>query len=210
MPRHDFPPARGDHAGRRPQAAGRESSGSRRLDDRVQVPAGVTEPRRAAGGRRTLPVADRRRRAAVRSVKYEEVCLRDYADGWEPEKSLRRCFDDSRNERIHQTLGYRTPAAVYAGGGRVRAQFSVETNSERSDVKRHPVRELIRARVRPLEWISRATIPTPPSPRRKSFQRMRSTSVAHLRFVISVHSHAVLSGAVAGGCHRPIHKRNPP
>jgi len=145
-----------------------------------------------------------------RSVKYEEVCLRDYADGWEPEKSLRRCFDDSRNERIHQTLGYRTPAAVYAGGGRVRAQFSVETNSERSDVKRHPVRELIRGRVRPLEWISRATIPTPPSPRRKSFQRMRSTSVAHLRFVISVHSHAVLSGAVAGGCHRPIHKRNPP
>ena len=51
-----------------------------------------------------------------RSVKYEEVYLRDYADGWEAEKSLRRYFDSNRNERIHQALGYRTPAEVYAGG----------------------------------------------------------------------------------------------
>lgn len=51
-----------------------------------------------------------------RSVKYEEVYLRDYADGWQAEKSLRRYFDYYRNERIHQALGYRTPAEVYAGG----------------------------------------------------------------------------------------------
>ena len=51
-----------------------------------------------------------------RSVKYEEDSLRDYADGWEAEKSLRRYFDYYRNERIHQALGYRTPAEVYAGG----------------------------------------------------------------------------------------------
>jgi len=51
-----------------------------------------------------------------RSVKYEEVYLRDYADGWEAEKSLRKYFDYYRNERIHQALGYRTPAEVYAGG----------------------------------------------------------------------------------------------
>ena len=51
-----------------------------------------------------------------RSVKYEEVYLRDYADGWEAEKSLRWYFDYYRNERIHQALGYRTPAEVYAGG----------------------------------------------------------------------------------------------
>ena len=50
-----------------------------------------------------------------RSVKYEEVYLRDYADGWEAEKYLRRYFDYYRNERIHQALGYRTPAEVYAG-----------------------------------------------------------------------------------------------
>lgn len=51
-----------------------------------------------------------------RSVKYEEVYLRDYADGWQAEKSLRRYFDYYRNERIHQALGYKTPAEVYAGG----------------------------------------------------------------------------------------------
>jgi putative transposase len=51
-----------------------------------------------------------------RSVKYEEVYLRDYADGWEAEKSLRWYFDYYRNERIHQALGYRTPTEVYAGG----------------------------------------------------------------------------------------------
>lgn len=51
-----------------------------------------------------------------RSVKYEEVYLRDYADGWQAEKSLRRYLDYYRNERIHQALGYKTPAEVYAGG----------------------------------------------------------------------------------------------
>jgi putative transposase len=50
-----------------------------------------------------------------RSVKYEEDSLRDCADGWDAEKSLRRYFDYYRNERIHQALGYRTTAEVYAG-----------------------------------------------------------------------------------------------
>jgi putative transposase len=48
-----------------------------------------------------------------RTVKYEEVYLRDYADGWEAEKSLGAYFEFYRVERIHQSLGYRTPAAVY-------------------------------------------------------------------------------------------------
>ncbi len=48
-----------------------------------------------------------------RSVKYEEVYLRDYADGWEAEASLARYFRFYRDERIHQALDYRTPAAVY-------------------------------------------------------------------------------------------------
>jgi len=51
-----------------------------------------------------------------RSAKYEEVYLRDYADGWEAKKSLRKYFDYYRNDRIYQALGYRTPAEVYAGG----------------------------------------------------------------------------------------------
>jgi putative transposase len=49
-----------------------------------------------------------------RSVKYEEVYLRDYADGWEAEARLRDYFRFYAHERIHQALGYRTPAEVYA------------------------------------------------------------------------------------------------
>ncbi len=49
-----------------------------------------------------------------RSVKYEEVYLKSYADGWEAETSLRESFRFYNHERIHQALGYRTPAEVYA------------------------------------------------------------------------------------------------
>jgi putative transposase len=48
-----------------------------------------------------------------RSVKYEEVYLRDYADGWETEASLAAYFRFYDHQRIHQSLGYQTPAAVY-------------------------------------------------------------------------------------------------
>jgi len=48
-----------------------------------------------------------------RSVKYEEVYLKDYADGWEAEASLASYFQFYSHERIHQSLGYRTPAEVY-------------------------------------------------------------------------------------------------
>jgi putative transposase len=48
-----------------------------------------------------------------RSVKYEEVYLRDYADGWEAEESLGRYFRFYCEERIHQSLEYLTPAEMY-------------------------------------------------------------------------------------------------
>jgi putative transposase len=48
-----------------------------------------------------------------RSVKYEEVYLRDYTDGWHAESSLAAYFRLYDEERIHQSLGYRTPAEVY-------------------------------------------------------------------------------------------------
>lgn len=48
-----------------------------------------------------------------RSVKYEEVYLKDYADGWEAEMSLDSYFQFYSHERIHQALGYRTPAEIY-------------------------------------------------------------------------------------------------
>jgi putative transposase len=49
-----------------------------------------------------------------RSVKYEEVYLRDYADGWEAEACLDAYFRFYSHQRIHQALGYRTPMDVYA------------------------------------------------------------------------------------------------
>jgi putative transposase len=52
-----------------------------------------------------------------RSVKYEEVYLKDYADGWEAEASLATYFRFYNEERIHQSLGYRTPADVYRDRG---------------------------------------------------------------------------------------------
>jgi len=48
-----------------------------------------------------------------RSVKYEEVYPRDYADGWEAAASLGTYFRFYCDERIHQSLAYQTPAAVY-------------------------------------------------------------------------------------------------
>ena len=51
-----------------------------------------------------------------RSVKYEEVYLKEYATAWEAEASLASYFRFYSHERIHQSLGYRTPAEVYHNG----------------------------------------------------------------------------------------------
>ncbi len=48
-----------------------------------------------------------------RSVKYEEVYPKEYADGLEAERSLESYFRFYCEERPHQSLGYRTPAEVY-------------------------------------------------------------------------------------------------
>jgi putative transposase len=48
-----------------------------------------------------------------RTVKYEEVYLKDYDDAWHAEASLGEYFDFYCHERRHQSLDYRTPAEVY-------------------------------------------------------------------------------------------------
>ena len=55
-----------------------------------------------------------------RTVKYEEVYLKDYADPREAREGLREYFRFYNEQRPHQTLDYRTPAEVYEGvaGGR--------------------------------------------------------------------------------------------
>jgi putative transposase len=48
-----------------------------------------------------------------RTVKYEEVYLKDYEDAWQAEASLREYFTFYCHERRHQSLDKRTPADVY-------------------------------------------------------------------------------------------------
>ena len=48
-----------------------------------------------------------------RTVKYEEVYLKDYAA--EARRELRRYFRFYNQERLHQALDYHTPAEVYEG-----------------------------------------------------------------------------------------------
>jgi putative transposase len=53
-----------------------------------------------------------------RSVKYEEVYLKDYAGVGQAVRSLGLYFDFYNQRRVHQALDYRTPAEVYAERGR--------------------------------------------------------------------------------------------
>jgi putative transposase len=50
-----------------------------------------------------------------RSLKYEEVYLRDYTTVREARDGIRRYFHFYNEERVHQSLGYQTPAALYRG-----------------------------------------------------------------------------------------------
>ncbi len=50
-----------------------------------------------------------------RSLKYEEVYLRDYRDVRESRSGISRYLNFYNYERPHQSLGYRTPAGVYYG-----------------------------------------------------------------------------------------------
>jgi putative transposase len=51
-----------------------------------------------------------------RTVKYEEVYLQSYESVPEAMTSLGAYFRFYNEERLHQSLGYQTPATVYAGG----------------------------------------------------------------------------------------------
>jgi putative transposase len=48
-----------------------------------------------------------------RSVKYEEVYLKDYQNPQEAYRGLRDYFRFYNKERIHQSHGYKTPEEVY-------------------------------------------------------------------------------------------------
>jgi transposase InsO family protein len=48
-----------------------------------------------------------------RSVKYEEVYLHQYTTVSDARRHLERYFRLYNNERLHESLGYRTPYEVY-------------------------------------------------------------------------------------------------
>jgi len=53
-----------------------------------------------------------------RTVKYEEVYLKDYANVWQAVKSLGDFFRRYNEERIHTKIGNRTPYEVYYGAAK--------------------------------------------------------------------------------------------
>jgi putative transposase len=50
-----------------------------------------------------------------RSVKYEEIFLKDYQGVVDAEQGLANYFEFYNQERLHQSLGYQTPASIYNG-----------------------------------------------------------------------------------------------
>ena len=53
-----------------------------------------------------------------RTVKYEEVYLKEYDSPRAARQGLSSYLRFYNEERLHQSLGYQTPAAVYSGRGR--------------------------------------------------------------------------------------------
>ena len=51
-----------------------------------------------------------------RSVKYEEIYLKEYVSVLELIRNLKTYFEYYNNERPHSTFGGRTPAEVYESG----------------------------------------------------------------------------------------------
>ena len=65
-----------------------------------------------------------------RTVKYEEVYLKAYANAGEARRELGAYFRFYNNQRPHQALGYRTPAEVFHGEEEVQ-EVGEESNDRR-------------------------------------------------------------------------------
>ena len=55
-----------------------------------------------------------------RTVKQEEVYLKEYLDVWEAEENLSKYFEFYNYRRPHQSLGYKTPFEIYQKGLKIK------------------------------------------------------------------------------------------
>lgn len=62
-----------------------------------------------------------------RTVKQEEVYLKEYADVWEAEESLRQYFEFYNYHRPHQSLNYQTPFEAYQKGQKTEQNKGAKT-----------------------------------------------------------------------------------
>jgi putative transposase len=60
-----------------------------------------------------------------RSVKYEDIYLKDYRTVGEAKQGLGNYFQFYNGERLHQSLGYQTPEAVYRQGQKRAAETTL-------------------------------------------------------------------------------------
>ena len=70
-----------------------------------------------------------------RTVKYEEIYLKAYADGTEGRESLEHYFPFYNRERPHQSLGYRTPWEVHRAGAKKRKSHMASGQPEPSPAR---------------------------------------------------------------------------
>ena len=64
-----------------------------------------------------------------RSVKQEQVYLKEYGDVWEAETSLRKYFYFYNYRRPHQSLGYKTPFEIYQKGLKIKANKGAQATN---------------------------------------------------------------------------------
>lgn len=65
-----------------------------------------------------------------RTLKYEEVYLKDYGSPWEARRSIAEYFEYYNHRRPHQALAYRAPAEVYLATGTTAARAEVIHSTE--------------------------------------------------------------------------------
>jgi putative transposase len=73
-----------------------------------------------------------------RTVKYEDIYLRGYETVPQLQQGLGRYFPYYNEERLHQSLDYQTPAAVYQAGGRSASSEAAEEAKRHSFSPRKP------------------------------------------------------------------------